>query len=287
MKIMVTGLAGFTGHYVANILQDRNREVVGFKADLRDADALSQEVASVRPDALIHLAAIAFAGTSDVDPYYQVNLLGTLRLVERFARYAPEARIIIASTAAFYDGNSVGAISEDAPTRPTNHYANSKLAMEAALNFWRDRLDFTIVRPFNYTGVGQPERYLVPKIVDHYRRRAPEIELGNLDVYRDFGDVRHVSRAYCDLIDVQPTEPVLNIATARALSVRDILSIATRVTGHAPEISVNTSFVRTGEVDVQTGDNARLRAALPDWSPIAFEDTIAWMLAANEVRGAK
>ncbi len=184
---------------------------------------------------------------------------------------------MLASSAQVYGPGAEGLIAEDATTRPANHYAISKLAMEQGAALWRDRLDIVVTRPFNYTGIGQSTDYLLPKIVDHFRRRAAVIELGNTWVKRDFGDVRAVADAYVGLALAETPPVLVNIATGIVWSIDDILTILSDLSGHRPEIRVNPAFVRANDVAILGGDTGRLRTALPDWSPRNLADTLAWM----------
>ena len=286
MRVLVTGADGFTGRPLMAALRHQGDEPHALAADLRDPPAIAAEVAEVRPDAIVHLAAMAFVASDAIDAFYAVNQLGTFHLLEALAAHVPGTPVLLASSAQVYAPNMSGLIAEDAATLPINHYGLSKLAMEMGAHFWADRLRIIVTRPFNYTGPEQETRYLIPKIVDHFARRAPRIELGNIDVQRDFGDVRSVCAAYAALLRGDHAG-VFNISTGRLSSIRDVIAILTELTGHTIEIAVNPQFVRANDIAVLGGDNGRLRAALPDWSPRPLADTLQWMLAPAEAAGAQ
>lgn len=279
MRVAVTGASGFTGRFVAEALATAGAECVSLAADLTDPAAVAAAVADTRFDRLIHLAALAFVGVADWQGFYEVNQLGTFHLLDAIAKVRPGMRCVLASSAQVYGPGAEGLVTEDAATRPANHYAVSKFAMEQGAALWRDRLEIVVARPFNYTGVGQETQYLIPKIVDHFRRRAPVIELGNLRVKRDFGDVRAVAEAYVGLALAEVPPARVNIATGEVRSIDDILGILAQLSGHAPEVRVNPAFVRANDVPVLGGDPMRLRAALPGWAPRDLSDTLAWMYA--------
>ena len=277
MRVAVTGAQGFTGRFVADALARVGAECVPLEAELTDRAAVEQAVADTPFDRVIHLAALAFVGVADWQGFYLVNQIGTFHLLDAVARVRPGARCVLASSAQVYGPGAEGLVGEDAPTRPSNHYAISKFAMEAGVALWRDRLDIVVTRPFNYTGVGQETQYLIPKIVDHFRRRAPVIELGNLWVKRDFGDVRSVAEVYTGLSLTKSPPAVVNICTGTVRSIDDILATLGAISGHRIEVRVNPTFVRANDVPVLGGDVERLRTTLPDWHPRDFADTLEWM----------
>jgi GDP-6-deoxy-D-talose 4-dehydrogenase len=282
MRVTLTGADGFTGRFVTAALKSRGIECVPLSADLTDPLAVEQVVEGLAFDRLIHLAARAFVNMAEWQPFYTVNQIGTFHLLDAVARIRPGTRCILASSAQVYGAGAEGLVDEDMPTRPGNHYALSKRAMEQGSAFWADRLEIVIARPFNYTGVGQGLEYLVPKIVDHFRRAAPVIELGNLFVKRDFGDVRSVADAYAGLVSCSSPPSVVNICTGVVHSIDDILSSLTDLSGHRIEVRVNPRFVRANDVPVLGGDASRLRAALPDWSACDLHDTLQWMYEDSE-----
>lgn len=282
MRVAVTGANGFTGRFVSAALKRAGATPVALHADLRESAAVDRAVDAADFDRLIHLAGHAFVDASDWQSFYTVNLLGTLNLLDAVARRKPGARCILASTAQVYGPGAEGLIAEDAPINPVNHYAISKRAMERGSDLWRDRLEVVVTRPFNYTGVGQDTQYLIPKIVDHFRRGAAVIELGNTWVERDFGDVRCVADAYAGLALADDVPPLVNIATGAVSSIGDILKQLTAISGHRIAVEVNTAFVRKDDVEVLGGDATLLRAALPGWRSREIGETLDWMYAAGK-----
>jgi len=293
-RALITGIRGFTGKYMAAELSAHGWEVWGLGShramgetryrcvDLADAEGLRQAVEQIRPDAVLHLAGIAFVGHGDANAFYQVNLIGTRNLLAALAACAkrPDC-VLLASSANVYGSATEGVLNESTPPRPANDYAVSKLAMEYMARLWRDRLPVVIARPFNYTGVGQTPSFLLPKIVDHFRRKAEVIELGNLDVWRDFSDVRAVVQAYRRLVEVCPVGETVNVCSGRLSSLREVLAMAGKITGHPLRVVVNPAFVRANEVRRLCGDPARLRSLIGAWESPLLEDTLHWMLTAG------
>lgn len=298
-KILVTGANGFTGRYLAAELQRAGYEVHGLVhkpiasgkvagvsalhvADLSDAAGLAAVVNEVQPDKVVHLAAIAFVAHGDIEAIYRTNLVGTRHLLEALAQSkAPLDAVLLASSANVY-GNSVGGVlDENTPPAPANDYAVSKLAMEYAARLYAGRLPLIMVRPFNYTGVGQAESFLIPKIVNHVRRRAPLIELGNLDVARDFSDVRNVVQLYRRLLEAPAAVgQTFNVCSGQAWSLNDVLTMVREISGHDFEVRVNPAFVRQNEVKTLVGSRAKLDAVVGEVPEIALRDTLRWMLEA-------
>lgn len=280
MKILVTGLEGFTGRYVELALKEAEHDVIEFKSDLTNADAVLDEIKSVTFDAVIHLAAIAFVGHGNANAFYHVNLLGTRNLLEALTKHAPKVKsILLASSANVYGNRTEGVLSEEAMPDPVNDYAVSKLAMEQMAKLYLDKLPLFFVRPFNYTGIGQEACFLIPKIVNHFKDKRDVIELGNLEVWREFGDVRNVAAIYQQLIERAPVGQTLNICTGQSHSLLDVLEICQSISGHALEVKVNPLFVRDNEVKTLIGDPSKLRSLISSPPTLVLEDTLSWMLS--------
>lgn len=278
MRVLVTGKEGFTGKYVEKELLSKGHEVIGLTADITDIAALSNELRDSKLDAVIHLAAIAFVGHGDVNDIYQVNLIGTRNLLSVIAEHLPDIQSILLASSANVYGNTEGVLSEMAVLKPENDYAVSKASMEAMAKLWMPKLPIFIVRPFNYTGRGQDKQFLIPKIVSHFRNKSERIELGNLDVRRDFGDVRDVAKDYCALIESPPVGQVINVCTGKMQSLKDVIDLATNISGHNIVVDVNPAFVRENEVKQLCGDPATLNDILGVRSRIIFKETLQWML---------
>lgn len=264
-RVLVTGLQGFTGPYVARALQASGHEVVGTDVaqgfDLRRPESITAVLAATRPDHVVHLAALSTVTHADATELYAVNTVGTDHLLQAIADTCPQVRkVLLVSSANVYGNADADPIDESVPPAPVNHYACSKLAMEFIARTWFDRLPIVIARPFNYTGPGQTEAFLIPKLVAHYAERRPNLELGNIDVERDFSDVRMVAEAYVRLIGSDATSAVVNVCAGAGRSLRSLLAELRTITGHDPTLRVAPHLVRRAEVHRLIGCNRRLIA---------------------------
>lgn len=290
-KALITGSEGFTGRYVIAELEEHGWDVWRTdsqvkseypryrRVDLCDLENLIQVMDEIRPEAVVHLAAISYIGHGDPNAFYRVNLIGTRNLLASLAAcvHQPDC-VLLASSANIYGDIAEGVLDEATSPNPANDYAVSKLAMEFMARLWVEKLPLVIVRPFNYTGVGQSESFLLPKIVGHFKREADVIELGNLDVWRDFSDVRAVAQAYRRLLEVCPVGETVNICSGRTHSLREALSMVENITGHTMRVEVNPAFIRSNEVKTLSGDPTKLRSLIGSWDTPTLEETLRWML---------
>lgn len=240
---------------------------------------MTEELARARADAVVHLAAIAFVGHSEANAFYDVNVLGTTHLLDALVTmdHRPTA-VLLASSANIYGNSDASPISEMQPPAPVNHYAMSKLAMEYMARNYMDTLPIVIARPFNYTGVGQSESFVIPKLVSHFSRKAPDIELGNLDVEREFNDVRTVCESYLGLLDMGVPGECYNICSGAPVKLREVIVLLEEITGHLLKVRVNPAFVRASEVHRLCGSPAKLEAAIGVLQHHNLKQTLNWML---------
>lgn len=288
--VLLTGSSGFTGQYVRAALQSAGYRVAGLtskpmasdelRADLEDIDSLRAVIAITRPEHVIHLAGAAFVANADAMEFYRVNLFGTLNLLQALkdTGVVPN-KVVLSSSAAVYGRNPVSPVSEDACPAPVNHYAMSKLAMEHFAKTWMDVFPIVITRPFNYTGAGQSSEYLIPKLVEHFGKKKATLKLGNLDVIREFNDVRMVAEIYVRLMEEAPPGAVVNLCTGRGYRLADILAMLERMTKHMPELQRDPALMRASEIRVLVGDHRLLDTLVPDRPQFSIEDTLQYMLA--------
>jgi len=289
-RLLITGISGFTGYYVREEFAARGWEVFGcgsreyampgyYQADLLSEQALRGMLAEVQPQAVVHLAGIAFAAHRQPIDFYNTHVQGTLNLLNALtASCTGLQKVLLASTSNVYGNTKAGVYDETAPLKPFNDYGVSKLAMEYMAWLWRDKLPIVIARPFNYTGVGQAEHFLLPKIIKHFKERRARIELGNLHVRRDYSDVRNVAEAYFRLVECPVAKGAVNVCSGHAYSVHEVLEMMTEISGHRLQVAVNPEFVRRGEVELLYGSHEKLEtiAGPMDWIPLG--DTLRWML---------
>ena len=283
MKILVTGADGFTGVHFVKQARAAGHEVFEFNADLTNPAAVQKQVNEAAPDVVVHLAAISFVGHDKASAFYDVNVIGTLNLLDALLKLPKlPTRVLLASSANVYGNCELSPISEKQIPAPLNHYAMSKLAMEHLAMTYADRLPLFFVRPFNYTGPGQVESFVIPKIVSHFKQRASMVELGNLTVEREYNDVRMVTDAYLKLLDKATVGQTYNICSGKTYTLHQIIDTLTGLTEHQISVVVNPAFVRANELHRLCGDGSKLNQTIGVQNSIALKDTLRWMLESAE-----
>jgi nucleoside-diphosphate-sugar epimerase len=293
---LITGAGGFTGRHLARRLAGQGHHICGLfrdapeepiegiaeshVCDLADGAGLQAVLDAVRPDHVVHLAAIAFVAHGDIGEMYRTNIIGTRTLLGALEAMEHKPRsVLVASSANIYGNSRAGVLDESMSPSPANDYGVTKVAGELICGLAAVRLPVIVTRPFNYTGVGQSKSFLIPKIVDHVRRRAPEIELGNLDVARDFSDVRMVVDAYARLLETPAAVGgTFNVCSGHATSLHEVLDSVRRLSGHDFAVRVNPAFVRADEVKSLCGDATRIEAVIGALDHVPLDDTLRWML---------
>ena len=288
--VLITGSGGFTGRALASAFSARGSSVVGLskapreawelEGDLLDRPGLASTLAETRPDIVIHLAGISSPVHGDISEIYEANVVGTASLISSISRSVQRPRLIlVASSATVYAKADSGVAQRETDSlEPVTHYAASKLAVEHICNISGD-LPIRVLRPFNYTGAGQGENFLVPKIVAHFARDTGEIELGNLDLERDISDISDVVESYIRLSQM-PSGEVLNLCSGVPAPLTSIVDILREISGRSMRVRVNEKFVRPGEPKRIFGDRSALDGAIGSWKRRTLHDTLSAMYSA-------
>ena len=295
MKCLISGIDGFTGGYLRKKLLNNNYEVYGtsfaknqdpsvFKCDITKKNEILYVLDQIKPDFIFHLAAISFV-KSDPLKIYDTNVIGTLNLLDSLLELniSPK-KIIIPSSAAVY-GNKEGILSETTSLSPVNHYGNSKLVMENMTINYFNKLNIIITRPFNYTGIGQNNKFLIPKIIHHYSNNLKSIDLGNINIFREFNDVQDVTDIYLKLIESNIKSEIFNICSGVSYSIKNILDILNSELDYDMTVNINSDFIRKFEIKDLKGDNSKHKKMLNNDNlfKLSLKNTLTKMLNNNSI----
>jgi len=222
---------------------------------------------TVKPNYIIHLAAISFVGHTNTDDFYKVNVVGTQNLLEAIRQNCKNEiiKIILASSATVYGNQTNTVLSEDLCPNPVNHYGISKYAMEQVAKLYYNSLPILVVRPFNYTAPKQNINFIIPKIAKAFNDKANVLELGNIEVYREYNSIEFICECYFQLALSSYTKEIVNLCTGKTYSLSQVISKFKDFTNHEIDIKVNPEFVRSNEILKLSGDPKKLNAM------IAFE----------------
>ena len=309
MRVLVTGVSGFVGGHLAEHLAGEGDLVVGLSAsgrwpgelahlagrvrieacDLADAEAgLADLVARKQPEVIYHLAAQANPQASLADPHgtWALNLGGALNLLEAVKTSGRKPRVVLVGSGVCY-GNPPPErmpVAEDCPLRPNNPYSASKAAADllGIQHYLAHGTDVVMVRPFNHAGPRQSATYvlsaLARQVAEVEAGIKSRVEVGNLDVVRDFTDVRDVVRGYRLLAERGAAGEVYNLGSGRGTRLADALELLT-VQARAPiEVYVDPARVRPVDQPLLVADPSKLCAATA-WEPqYSIAQTMADML---------
>ena len=257
--------------------------------NVMDTEQLRGAIAARQPDWIIHLAAQSHVPSAWADPAgtLGVNAGGTANLLKAMGDAGFSGRLLYISSADIYGAVSEAnlPVTEDAPVAPRNPYATSKVAGEELCRQWaRTRpLDVVIARPFNHTGAGQRPDFALPAFAREIaaiklKRQAPRVLTGDLNVTRDFLDVRDVIAAYLALLEGGTAGETYNVCSGREVHLGDALGMLARMAGVQAEIVTDPARLRPAEQRRMCGSHARITAAT-GWKPsIDLSDTLNGLL---------
>jgi GDP-4-dehydro-6-deoxy-D-mannose reductase len=298
MRVLVTGASGFVGGYLIESLRAKGHDVIGtsvdeqdgyIPVDMRDASGVEAAVVEAVPDRVFHLAAQSRAALSWKEPAltYEVNVSGTHYLLHALHEHSPNARVHLPCTSDQYGvvAPEDCPINEATPEKPVSPYAVSKSAQEGVGRTFHFAFGMFVVatRAFMHIGPGQPPTFAT---ADWARQIAlaeaglgpAKLSVGNLDVAREFGDVRDVVSAYLGILESGTPGETYNVSTGDARTLRDALTILLDAATVAMQVEVDPTKIRPADPPLLQGNSDKLRAATgwePEHKP---EDTLVEVL---------
>jgi GDP-4-dehydro-6-deoxy-D-mannose reductase len=289
MKALITGINGFAGSYLAENLLKKNWEVDGivqpktdisnieliqdkisiFYSDLNDRSALENAVRESSPDVFFHLAGASSVKESFADPvkYFQVNVIGSLNLLEAIKMHNPTATVLVVTSAEIYGESLLNEkiVNEDSLILPKSPYAASKASLDilARSYLYSSDIKIVIARPSSHIGPRQSDVFFVPTLVRQVAEiykgsKLPEIYLGNLNAYRDFTDVKDVVDAYALLAIKGERGKAYNICSGEKHLLRDIVDNIIKLSGKEITVNTNTENLRRTDILDMKIDNSRI-----------------------------
>ena len=294
-RVLITGASGFIGQVVLKEML-KNEDIDFFAIDTRkipnisieklelvsllDKEKLMEIIKRYKPNIIIHLAAIALVTHDNVGEIYNVNVQGTENLLEVTQEYCDKGtRVILASTAGVYGNQNVDKYREDLSYNPANHYSYSKMITEYISKQYKEDLDIVTIRPFNIIGVGQSEKFLVPKLVEHFADRKEKLSVGNISSFRDYVDVEYCAEVIMELISRKKLDfDILNICSGIPTNGEMIIQLLQEITDFKPEIEISSDFVRKNEVWRMIGDTTRLWEFMNGKKSQSVKDILVKML---------
>ncbi len=290
-RVLIFGIDGFTGNHLSAYLQNAGYDVYGtsysgtsgktFKVDITykaDIDTVLKEVV---PDFIIVLSGISFPAHGHNEDFYAINTIGAINILDVLIHLNQNPKkIIMASSATVYGNQGVEVLDETLCPKPTNHYGASKYAMESLSRNYFEKLNIIISRPFNYTGINQEDNFLIPKIIKHFKEMKQTIELGNIDVSREFNDVGYVCEIYKKLLESSVSSEVVNLSANRGIKLLDVIDMMNEMAGYKIEVKINPDFVREGEIKTLTGSCEKLFGLIGEVEQNEFKEPLRDMLEA-------
>lgn len=288
-KALIFGTDGFVGKYMADELKSHGYDIYGagqnagkshkeysiwYSCDLLDGDDVKNIIAEVNPTCIINLAGQSNVGISWKIPRrtFEVNVCGAINILESVVQCGTDCDILMIGSSEEYD-ISEAPLNEQSRLNPSNPYAISKMALESFCDFYRRRYGMKIhfMRAFNHTGIGQTDNFVIPswckQVAEISQNNADgDIRVGNLNIKRDFSNVKDIVRAYRMIIESDDYDVTYNVGSGDSIELQKILEYIISLSTQKVSIKVDEHLIRPVENPVIHCDNSLLKKRL-GWKP--------------------
>lgn len=307
MRILITGISGFVGPYLARYIAENAPEaqvwglvwaadplkapssVQQIEGDLTDISSLDTVLSQIRPNIIFHLAAASSVASSWDHPgrYLEVNAVGTVNLLEVVRTLGIDTRVVVSSSAEVYGAvpKDQQPITEASPLEPLSPYAASKAAQDLLTAQYYNGYGMPTMRLrlFHHTGPRRPTQFVASSFAHQIARierglDPPRLAVGNLEAVRDFTDVRDIARAYWLAAIRGEPGAAYNVCSSRSTSIRGVLDLLLAHSEVEVEVEVDPERLRAADIACLVGDHSKFSDAT-DWQPdIPLTETLGDLL---------
>lgn len=280
-KVLITGAGGFVGKYLIKEFKKQDYEIIAcdinkkqvFDNDIKyyDMDILNKELVDniindCQPDYLINLAAISSVGLSWTipDKTIEVNVVGTLNLLEAVKKYCPKCKILLIGSSEEYESKD-RPLKEDDVVNANNPYGISKISQENFAKLYSEKYGLNIVctRSFNHTGIGQLDQFVIPsfckQVAEIEKTNKPgKIYVGNLSAHRDISDVKDIVKVYRSLLENETYELIYNVGSGNTYKIEDLLKYIISLSNQEIEIVIDKDKIRPVDTPYICCDNSKI-----------------------------
>uniref|UniRef100_A0A7C3J6A1 NAD-dependent epimerase/dehydratase family protein n=1 Tax=candidate division WOR-3 bacterium TaxID=2052148 RepID=A0A7C3J6A1_UNCW3 len=298
-KVLITGAEGFVASFLYKVLKEKY-DVEGtyfvekdlgyksYKLDLTDKKNVFEFFEKNSYDFIFHLAGQSSTKVSLKDPYltYNVNINSTLNILESLRLYQSKTKFIFISTSDVYGLPKYLPIDEKHPTNPQNPYSNSKKICEEIIeSYERFGINYIIIRAFNHIGVGQNENFFIPSLIRKIKETQDgKVKVGNLNLKRDFTDVRDMVYAYS--LSMELKNGIYNICSGKSYSLKYIADYLVKLSGKNITFETDESLLRKNEPEEFFGDLELFRSITGYKNRYSIEESLKWIFENYDKTGS-
>lgn len=288
-RVLIFGAGGFVGSYLCKEFLNNGYKVSGtdkgegsalpsevdfYRTDLMQANEVEKLIGQIQPDIIVNLAAISSVGASWNMPQttMAINVIGALNIMEAARKSEQKPRILFVGSSEEYV-ISENPLDENTQLNANNPYGISKVTQEQLAKLYREQYGLKIycVRPFNHTGIGQRDTFVLPSFCKQVAEidksgKDGKIQVGNLKVKRDFSHVKDVVRAYRMIVESDNCNQIYNVGSGNAYSLEDMLTYIIGLSNQHIEIEVDQNRIRPTDQPVICCDRSLIGKEL-GWEP--------------------